>query len=366
MMRSPGRFAAAGVVAPIVVFLAAVAVSRGTAAPGPPQLLKLQGDIGVHDPHIVKAGNMYYIFSTRGEIRSSKDLRTWTLSGRLFDKLPEWVSQEIPVAKEVRAPDVAFFNGKYHCYYTVTLDFEQNSLIGLLTNQTLDPKSPNYKWVDEGLVVRSSYKLDWNAADADPVVEDANNVWLVWGSFWSGIKMRRIDPKTGKFSTIDTAMYALAKGPRTTIHEIGGAIEGAYLVHHEGYWYLFASLDDCCLGNRSTYNVVVGRSRNITGPFVDKSGMAMPDGGGTQVIGATTPTWRGPGHNSILQEAGGDYFVFHAYPWKGPESQLYIGVNARTAAINSGTYATRQHSGSQLFISTMVWEDGWPLVAELP
>jgi arabinan endo-1,5-alpha-L-arabinosidase len=366
MMGSPGRFATTCAVALFVVFLAAVAGTPGMAASAPAQLLKVEGDLGVHDPHIIKAGNMYYIFSTGGEIRSSKDLRAWTLSGRLFDKLPDWISREIPAAKKLRAPDVAFFNGRYHCYYTVTLDFERNSLIGLLTNQTLDPKSPDYKWVDEGLVVRSSYKLDWNAADADPVVEDANNVWLAWGSFWSGIKMRRIDPKTGKFSTTDTTLYNLAKGPRTTIHEIGGAIEGAYLIRHEGYWYLFASLDECCLGNRSTYNVVVGRSRNITGPFVDKSGMAMPDGGGTIVIAATTPTWRGPGHNSILQEPGGDYFVFHAYPWKGNAAQLDIGVNARSAAINSGTYATRQDSGSLLFISTMVWEDGWPQVAELP
>jgi arabinan endo-1,5-alpha-L-arabinosidase len=211
----------------------------------------------------------------------------------LFDKLPEWVYKEMPQARGgVWAPDVAFFNGKFHCYYTVSIDFSRNSLIGLLTNRTLDPNSPDYKWVDGGLVVRSGGDTDWNAIDAAPIVEDENNVWLMWGSFWSGIKMHRIDPKTGLFSASDTKLYDMAAGPRTSTHEIGTAIEGSYMFRHEGYWYLFASLDECCSGDRSTYHVVVGRSRNVTGPFVDKAGIPMTQGGGSMVIQATTCAYR--------------------------------------------------------------------------
>jgi arabinan endo-1,5-alpha-L-arabinosidase len=156
--------------------------------------------------------------------------------------------------------------------------------------------------------------------------------------------MHRIDPKTGLFSTADTKLYDMAAGPRTTTHEIGTGIEGSYVFRHEGYWYLFASLDECCSDDRSTYHVVVGRSRNITGPFVDKKGIPMIEGGGSLVIQATTPRWREPGHNSALHDETGDYFVFHATP-------------GRISGITGG---------ARLFISTIVWENGWPRVAELP
>jgi len=109
----------------------------------------------------------------------------------------------------------------------------------------------------------------------------------------SGIKIRRIGPKTGKLSTTDTTLHSLAAGPRTTAHAIGTATEGAYLIRHEGYWHLFASLDEWCRGGRSTHNAVVGRSRDVTGPFADKTGLPMLQGGGSLVIQATTPERRG-------------------------------------------------------------------------
>jgi arabinan endo-1,5-alpha-L-arabinosidase len=325
----------------IAVPLAAVVI----AASPVPRLLDLTGDIGSHDPHIIKAGGAYYVYSSGGSILTSKDLHHWTRAGRLFDKLPDWVPGVMPQARAgTWAPDVAFFNGKYHCYYTLSVDFSRNSLIGLVTNKTLDPNSPDYQWADGGLVVRSGGDTDWNAIDAAPFVEDENNVWLMWGSYWSGIKMHRIDPKTGLFSTADTKLYDMAAGPRTTSHEIGTGIEGSYMFRHEGYWYLFASLDECCSGDRSTYAVVVGRSHNVTGPFVDRKGIPMIEGGGSMVIQATTPRWREPGHNSALHDETGDYFVFHATP----------------GTISGIT------GGSRLFISTIVWEEGWPRVAELP
>ena len=93
-------------------------------------------------------------------------------------------------------------------------------------------------------------------------------------------------------------------------------------------------------GSNSTYNVVAGRSRQITGPYLDKDGKPLTEGGGTLVIAATTPNWRGPGHEAILQEPGQDYLVFHAYH----------GTTGR----------------SFLQVSTMVWENGWPRVGALP
>jgi arabinan endo-1,5-alpha-L-arabinosidase len=312
-----------------------------------PQVLQLTGDVqNVHDPVIIKEGDTYYIFCTGGRpgqgvipIRTSKDLRTWALAGYVMEKLPAWANAEIPRATGAWAPDISFYNGKYHLYYAVSTFGSRNSAIGLTTNDTLDSKSPKYKWVDEGLVLRSYQdKDDWNAIDPHLLVEDKDNVWLDWGSFWGGIKMRRIDPSTGKLSAKDTEMYSLSSRDRA--EPVGGSVEAPFIVKHGDYFYLFVSFDRCCRGVNSTYNVVVGRSRKATGPYVDKDGKPMPEGGGTLVIASTTPTWKGPGHEAVLQEAGTDYLIFHAYD----------GTTGR----------------SFLQISTMIWEDGWPKVGALP
>jgi arabinan endo-1,5-alpha-L-arabinosidase len=319
--------------------------------PAAPEMLTLSGDLAVHDPAIMRENDTFYVFATGGNrrtgflpIRCSKDLYHWTRCGSVFETLPQWATQEIPATRGLWAPDISFYNGRYHLYYSVSEFGKNNSAIGLATNGTLDPNSPNYKWVDEGMVVRSHPgQDDWNAIDPQLVVRDKRNVWLCWGSFWGGIMMGRIDPATGKLSPKDTTLYNLARRPRTGPHETPpteGSIEAPFIVRHDKWWYLFASFDFCCRGTRSTYNIRVGRSRSVTGPYVDRDGVPMTEGGGTMVIEATTPNWRGPGHEAVLQEVSGDYLVFHAYH----------GTTGR----------------SELKISTMVWENGWPRVAPLP
>jgi arabinan endo-1,5-alpha-L-arabinosidase len=317
-------------------------------APKPPEVLQLTGDTqNVHDPAIIKEGDTYYVFCTGGgragqgviPIRTSRDLHAWTMAGYVMEKLPDWVVREIPGAAGAWAPDISFYGGRFHLYYAVSTFGSRNSAIGLVTNATLDPKSPQSKWVDEGLVLRSyQEKDDWNAIDPNLFVEDKDHVWLNWGSFWGGIKMKRVDPATGKLSTQDTEMYSLSSRDRA--QPVGGSVEAPFLVRHGDYFYLFVSFDRCCRGANSTYNVVVGRSRKVTGPYLDKDGKPMPEGGGSLVIVATTPNWKGPGHEAVVQEPGGDYLIFHAYH----------GTTGR----------------SFLQISTMIWEDGWPKVGALP
>jgi arabinan endo-1,5-alpha-L-arabinosidase len=317
----------------------------------PPSLLELSGDLTVHDPAIIKAGDTYYLFCTGGSrgqgvvtIRTSPDLRQWTRAGYVFDRLPEWVAQEVPKARNAWAPDVSFFNGRYHIYYSLSSFGVNDSAIALATNETLDPQSAAYKWVDAGLVVRSrAGQDDFNAIDPNLVVEDDQHVWLTWGSFWGGIKMRRIDPLNGKLSAEDTTLYSLASRPRRNPHQtppVEGAIEAPFLVRHGDFWYLFVSFDFCCRGAQSDYKVMVGRSKSITGPYLDKNDKPMSDGGGSLVVEAATDSWRGAGHEAVFFDDGADYLLFHAY-------------SATTGM-------------PRLQISTMDWEDSWPRVAALP
>ena len=220
-----------------------------------PRLLSLEGDVeGVHDPVVMKQGNTYHVFSTGGRgnggvlpVRCSEDLQRWRLCASVFAELPEWAAKEIPGARSLWAPDISYFSGRYHLYYSVSTFGSNESAIGLATNRTLDVQSAEYKWSDEGIVVRSRKEDDWNAIDPDVAMESKKRLWLVWGSFWGGIKMKAIDPHTGKPAE-NAALHTLR--PRTA--EIRGSIEAPFLVRRDGFWYLFVSFDFCCRGAKST------------------------------------------------------------------------------------------------------------------
>ena len=146
------------------------------------EVLALEGDVApVHDPVVIKEKGTYYVFCTGGRngqgvipIRTSTDMRTWKAAGHVFQSLPDWAMQEIPQARNAWAPDIAYFNGKFHLYYSVSSFGSRNSAIGLATTRTLDPASPDYKWTDEGMVIRSYQdKDDWNAIDPNIAIEDA-------------------------------------------------------------------------------------------------------------------------------------------------------------------------------------------------
>jgi arabinan endo-1,5-alpha-L-arabinosidase len=273
----------------------------------------LQGDIRqVHDPTIIKDGDTFYLFSTRAGIavRCSKDLVAWRLCGDVFAHLPGWAVTDVPGLRGIWAPDVSYFNGKYHLYYSASTFGSNRSSIGLATNQTLDPASDKFKWEDQGKIISSVQTDDWNAIDPNIVIDEKGEPWLSFGSFWSGIKMRKIDRATGKLSSNDTRLYPLASRRRSA--ELPGAIEAPAIVRSRGYYYLFVSFDFCCRGINSTYNIRVGRSKRVTGPYVDRDGRDMMDEGGTLVIGIGN-RWRGPGHCAILQDKQGDKLVYHAY-----------------------------------------------------
>jgi arabinan endo-1,5-alpha-L-arabinosidase len=211
---------------------------------------------------------------------------------------------------DIWAPDISFFNNQWHLYYAVSSFGSQNSAIGLATNATLDPKSPDYAWVDHGVVLRSKPGDKWNAIDANLVLDEKNEPWLVWGSFWQGLWMRKVDAATGMLDAKDTQFHNVAN--RSAGPDKNPAIEAPFIVRHDGMWYLFASFDQCCQGVNSTYNVRVGRSEKITGPYVDRDNVPMTEGGGTLIL-KEYGQWKGPGHNGMLIEDGTYWMIYHAY-----------------------------------------------------
>jgi len=292
----------------------------------------------IHDPVMAHEGGAYYVFSTgtRIMIVCSPDKVTWEFCGRVFEENPAWTHEVNPQLGDTWAPDISYFNGKWHLYYAVSSFGSQNSAIGLATNATLNPQSPDYAWQDQGVVLRSRPGDQWNAIDPNLVLDESGEPWLAWGSFWHGIWMRKIDASTGKFS--DAAPDFIHLADRSTGADNTSAIEAAFIVPHDGKWYLFVSFDQCCQGAASTYNVRVGRAESLQGPYVDREGVPLLEGGGTRILEAYD-VWRGPGHNGMLIEDGVYWTPYHAY-----HAQL------------NGT--------SHLRIESIDWsDDGWP---ELP
>lgn len=334
----------------IAIGAALLAGVRAQTKESGPHIFTLSGDYwGTHDPSVIKAGGTWYVFATgrtpQGQmaIRCSKDLRSWKFCGQVLNAIPQWIRKDSPGTTDLWAPDISYFNGKYHLYYAYSLFGKNTSGIALLTNTTLDSSSPRYKWVDEGLVLRSTAADDFNAIDPNLVIDASGKTWLAFGSFWSGIKMRRIDAATGKLSTEDTHLYALASRARPAhpapapsgLPPNWEAVEAPFIIHHDAYYYLFVSWDLCCRGTKSTYRVMVGRSLSVTGPYVDAAGIPMLDGGGTPVLKGNH-RWLGPGGESLYVGKDRTIMVFHAY-------------DAQTGR-------------PALQISTVAWKDGWPQV----
>jgi arabinan endo-1,5-alpha-L-arabinosidase len=323
-----------------------------------PRAYHLQGDYQfTHDPSIAKEGPTYYVFATgkavggwQLPIRCSEDLEHWRMCGHVFDAIPDWIKERSPGTKDLWAPDISHSHGVYRLYYAYSLFGKNSSGIALATNKTLDPKSREYKWVDEGLIVESKAGDDFNAIDPNYVEDNHHRAWLAFGSFWSGIKMRALDEATGKLLQSGRKLYALASRSKPAQEEPQKldpehpavpadwqAVEAPFIIEHSHYYYLFVSFDLCCRGARSTYRTMVGRSRSITGPYVDMTGTPMLDGGGTLLLRSNS-RWVGPGGESVLHRTGGmDLIVFHAY-------------DATTGK-------------PALQISDLSWRDGWPEAA---
>lgn len=297
------------------------------APPGDPITLPLSGAITpVHDPVIVQVDGLYLLFSTGAgvQLRTSIDLVNWSLGGQVFSSAPSWITTTDAARRnDLWAPDVAFFGGLYHLYYSASTFGSNVSCIGHATSAAPTTNA----WTDRGAVICSSADDNWNAIDPAAFVDAEGKPWLAFGSFWGGLQLIPLDDEGARAGT---AMYALARRD-------DNAIEAPFVVHRDGYYYLFASFGMCCRGVDSTYEVHVGRSPDVRGPYVDADGVPLLSGGGTLLVEADT-RWRGPGHNAIVTTPDATLNVYHAYD------------------ANAGGAPT-------LRISEMRWIGGWPTSA---
>nr|WP_232325323.1 arabinan endo-1,5-alpha-L-arabinosidase [Pedobacter panaciterrae] len=305
----------------------------------------LESNISVHDPVITKEGDTYYIFATGAGIQvwSSKDMKLWKHEPPVFSATPEWAVKAVPEFKNfIWAPDIYHDNGQYYLYYSISAFGKNTSAIGVATNKTLDAASSDFKWTDHGMVIQSvPGKTDFNAIDPNVIKDENNTPWMVFGSFWGGIKqvklgndLLHVADGLNEIKTI--ASRIVQKEPADAIHAGPNAIEAPFIFKKEKYYYLFASIDYCCRGKNSTYKMIVGRSKKVTGPYLDAEGKPLAKGGGTILLEGDSD-WYGVGHNAVSDFDGTSYLVFHGY-------------------------AAKENGKPKLRIEKLKWIKGWPVV----
>lgn len=311
----------------------------------------------VHDPVMAQEGDTYYIFATGMGIQqmTSKDRQTWTVKANpMMSVIPKWTHDSVPgFTHHVWAPDVIQYHGQWWLAYSCSTFGRNGSAIGLLSSRSL----ATGLWDDQGCIVCSREGRDnWNAIDPNFVIDDNDQPWLVWGSFWDGIQIVRLDTtmhvaKDEKPRTIarrydlgdpdgKKALSANPNPPKNPTSDFAGpnAIEAPFIFKHAGYYYLFVSWDYCCQGSKSNYRVAVGRSKNAEGPYLGPDGTDMRDGGGRLFLEGDKKTFEAAGHCAAYHIDNQDIFICHGY--------------------------SIAHEGASILIQRpMTWtEDGWPVL----
>lgn len=314
----------------LFLFLSSLGLSSGCFA----QLPNTGGKgLRLHDPStIVRERNQWWLFSTGRGVSSfhSTNLIDWIAGPPLFTNAPGWALEAVPDNRRTYywAPDVIKVNDRFLVYYSVSSFGQNRSVIGLVSNSTLDPSAPGFQWRDDGQVISSDRTNNFNAIDPALVKDEDGRLWMTFGSFWSGIKIIELDPNTGKRVTPDSPISSLAHSQ---------TIEAPCIYFHDQNYYLFVNWGYCCRGTNSTYNIRVGRSQKITGPYLDQAGQDMAQGGGTLLL-QTEGTAIGPGHAGILRDGDRYWFSMHFY---------------------DGT----DRGASKLSVRPLLWQSsGWPVI----
>jgi hypothetical protein len=303
------------------------------------------------DPSVMRGKDgWWYAYGTSDPLREgegtphripvarSRDLVSWRSAGDAFTAatMPRWADTDAALW----APDIRYVDGQYRMYYVVTqttvTDRRDDNAIGMAT-----APSPTGPWTDSGAPVvgprpdASGNAFLWTF-DPSAVTDTDGSQWLFYGSYFGGIFVTRLS---------DDGKHAVGSPTQVAIDN---KFEGAYVVRHGGYWYLFASTANCCAGPTTGYSVQVGRSRDLRGPYVDRQGTPLTTSraGGTPTLMQNGNRWVGAGHNAIVTDLGGqDWVAYHAIDRGDPYLDGTDGINQRP-----------------MLLDRLDWVDGWPAV----
>jgi arabinan endo-1,5-alpha-L-arabinosidase len=264
----------------------------------------------MHDPSVIKANGCYYGFSTgfendpqnpsgsilRYKTCDSTPATGWQKIGNLWDSTPAWITEKLGGnPPNIWAPDVNYFNGKYHLYYAGSRWGTSYAVMGVAT-----ASSPDGPWTDQGMVTDVNYPID-----ADVVRGGDGRLFISWGSFTGGgVYMHVLDETTGKLSATDNNLWKLSTG-----------MEGASIVRDGAYYYLLGSSGLCCSGTNSTYYTVVGRATSVTGPYYDATGQDLLAGSKTVALRGANPRIAAGG-GDVYTDGTSTFFAYHYYEAK--------------------------------------------------
>lgn len=297
----------------------------------------------VHDPVMIKEGDTYHLFCTGRGIThlSSQDMKTWAMQKPVIQQTPSWVKDYLPdFRNSYWAPDVLFYQGRYHVFYSCSAFGKNTSMIGHTSAATLDLTAV---WTDHGMVVKSvPGQTNWNAIDPNVIVDEKGTPWMDFGSFWGGIQLVKMKKDLSGLEQ-PVAYKTICSRPRDAsladTEPGNGAVEAPFIFRHGNYYYLFPSYDFCCRGLKSDYNVVVGRSKKVTGPYLDMEGKSLEKGGGTVVLEGDEQ-FVAAGHCGVYTFDNTDYLIAHGY-------------------------SKAENGASKLIVRVIEWDaQGWPVLTK--
>ena len=277
----------------------------------------LDGEIRIHDPStLVRCNGKFYTYGTGGTCLVSED--GWT-----------WQRGAVPPRRGM-APDIIHVGDRYLMYVARNVGPQPRADINLVWTKSLDTNAPESNWEESGVVVSSDGIEDCNAIDPGLLLDpNDGKLWLVYGSYFGFIRLVELDARTG-----------LRRDPKAAPVNLAVNCEAAILIHEGGWYYLLATHGSCCRGADSGYNLRVGRSRKVTGPYLDHEGIDMIRGGGTLFAGSSGRLI-GPGHFGRIR--------------LGPGLEKYS--CHFEADLDRG-------GASVLDIRPLLWKDGWPVAGD--
>ncbi len=253
------------------------------------------------DPSVIRVGaNDYYATATAGgwspvfSILHSNDLVNWQTVGSVFQTKPTWAKGDF------WAPEITEDKGKFYVFYTGRRD-EGKGKKGTLCVAVAVSDKPDGNYKDKGALVCQEI----GSLDPFFIRDETGKPFLIWKEDGND----RQQPTWLYAQGLDESLTKLVGNPKKLFRNEGSGwenhvIEGADIIRHGDYYYLFYSGNACC-GRSCNYALGVARSKTLLGNW--EKNPANP-------ILPANDVWQCPGHGTIVKTPdGNDFLLYHAY-----------------------------------------------------